>query len=144
MTRRIAVVLLMLVGMTSTLAAQDVRYTNAAVRMRADAAANSKVVETVPVGARVEIIACAVAWCWVDYEKRTGYIAEEYLSAASKKPASSASGYVNALGAFVPSPKASASGPPRGAKAKCRDGTYSFSKSRSGTCANHGGVAKWL
>ena len=34
--------------------------------------------------------------------------------------------------------------PPPGATAKCRDGTYSFSKHRSGTCSYHGGVAKWL
>jgi hypothetical protein len=33
---------------------------------------------------------------------------------------------------------------PSGASAKCRDGTYSFSHSRSGTCSHHGGVAEWL
>src|SRR5262249_26351548 len=32
--------------------------------------------------------------------------------------------------------------PPMGATAKCRDGTYSFSQSRRGTCSHHGGVAK--
>src|SRR5262245_3745867 len=26
----------------------------------------------------------------------------------------------------------------------CRDGTYSFSASRRGTCSNHSGVARWL
>ena len=31
-----------------------------------------------------------------------------------------------------------------GATARCRDGTYSFSKHRSGTCSHHGGVAAWL
>jgi len=34
--------------------------------------------------------------------------------------------------------------PPAGATARCRDGTYSFSKHRSGTCSHHGGVATWL
>lgn len=34
--------------------------------------------------------------------------------------------------------------PPPGATAVCRDGTYSFSQSRSGTCSRHGGVARWL
>ncbi len=34
--------------------------------------------------------------------------------------------------------------PPPGATAKCRDGTYSFSQHRSGTCSHHGGVAVWL
>lgn len=27
--------------------------------------------------------------------------------------------------------------------AKCRDGTYSYSQNRSGTCSHHGGVAIW-
>jgi hypothetical protein len=34
--------------------------------------------------------------------------------------------------------------PPAGATAQCRDGTYSFSQHRQGTCSHHGGVAKWL
>jgi hypothetical protein len=33
---------------------------------------------------------------------------------------------------------------PEGASAQCRDGTYSFSRSRRGTCSHHGGVALWL
>jgi len=28
--------------------------------------------------------------------------------------------------------------------AQCRDGTYSYSETRSGTCSSHGGVARWL
>jgi len=52
--------------------------------------------------------------------------------------------YVNSAGNTVCSPYASAGGPPAGATAQCRDGTYSFSQSRSGTCSGHGGVAQWL
>jgi len=33
---------------------------------------------------------------------------------------------------------------PAGATAKCGDGSYSSSESRSGTCSHHGGVAVWL
>lgn len=33
---------------------------------------------------------------------------------------------------------------PAGASARCRDGTYSFSQNRRGTCSHHGGVATWL
>ena len=33
---------------------------------------------------------------------------------------------------------------PSGASAKCRDGTYSFSQNRRGTCSSHGGVGSWL
>jgi hypothetical protein len=36
------------------------------------------------------------------------------------------------------------SSPPLGATAICRDGTYSDSQHRRGTCSWHGGVAKWL
>ncbi|ACR29604.1 DUF3761 domain-containing protein [Burkholderia glumae] len=32
---------------------------------------------------------------------------------------------------------------PEGASARCRDGSYSFSRHRSGTCSHHGGVAEW-
>jgi Protein of unknown function (DUF3761) len=33
---------------------------------------------------------------------------------------------------------------PAGATAKCKDETYSTSKSHSGACSKHGGVADWL
>ncbi|WP_345777441.1 DUF3761 domain-containing protein [Luteibacter sp. dw_328] len=33
---------------------------------------------------------------------------------------------------------------PPGASAQCRDGSFSFSASRRGTCSRHGGVAAWL
>jgi hypothetical protein len=51
--------------------------------------------------------------------------------------------YVNSQGQKVKRPE-NCSGPPQGATAQCRDGTYSFSKSRRGTCSHHGGVGKWL
>ena len=51
--------------------------------------------------------------------------------------------YVNSSGNTVCRPYATSSAP-AGATAKCRDGTYSFSQHRSGTCSHHGGVASWL
>jgi hypothetical protein len=45
----------------------------------------------------------------------------------------------------VPSPMFTEDGlPPPGASARCRDGSYSFSNTRRGTCSWHGGVAEWL
>ncbi len=32
---------------------------------------------------------------------------------------------------------------PANATARCKDGTYSYSKQHSGTCSRHGGVAEW-
>ena len=53
--------------------------------------------------------------------------------------------YVNKAGQDVHSPAKSVDGQvPAGASAKCRDGSYSFSKSRRGTCSGHGGGANWL
>jgi hypothetical protein len=33
---------------------------------------------------------------------------------------------------------------PKGATARCSDGTYSMAKSKQGACSAHGGVATWL
>lgn len=53
--------------------------------------------------------------------------------------------YRNKDGQIVHSPAKSVQGQvPSGASAKCRDGTYSFSQHRRGTCSHHGGVGTWL
>jgi len=53
--------------------------------------------------------------------------------------------YTNKKGQDVHSPAHTKDGKaPAGATAKCRDGTYSFSKSHRGTCSRHGGVAEWI
>jgi hypothetical protein len=53
--------------------------------------------------------------------------------------------YTDAKGEVVHAPSSSVSGGvPDGATAKCGDGTYSFSHSRSGTCSRHGGAVQWL
>jgi hypothetical protein len=52
--------------------------------------------------------------------------------------------YRNRNGETVHSPAHTRSGQaPTGATAQCRDGTWSFSRHRSGTCSRHGGVATW-
>lgn len=53
--------------------------------------------------------------------------------------------YINSAGVQVHRPAHTDTGaPPPGASAQCRDGSYSFSMSRRGTCSHHGGVARWL
>lgn len=52
--------------------------------------------------------------------------------------------YVNSAGNTVCRPAASNSGVPEGATAQCKNGQYSFSQSRRGTCSGNGGVARWL
>ena len=58
-------------------------------------------------------------------------------------PVVSGKSYVNVDGVRVPSPVFSGT-KPAGATARCRDGSYSFSQHRQGTCSHHGGVAEWL
>lgn len=54
--------------------------------------------------------------------------------------------YENSSGQCIPDPEQlpSGSGVPAGATAICRDGDYSFSTHRTGTCSGHGGVSQWL
>ncbi|MEC3958859.1 DUF3761 domain-containing protein [Nocardia sp. CDC153] len=54
-----------------------------------------------------------------------------------------ASEYENVDGNCVPRPEQSPVAPD-GATAHCKDGTWSFSQHRRGTCSGHGGVAEWL
>lgn len=58
-------------------------------------------------------------------------------------PPSSGRSYVNVDGVRVRSPVFSET-KPVGATARCRDGSYSFSQHRRGTCSHHGGVAEWF
>lgn len=64
-------------------------------------------------------------------------------AAKNDKDASKPHYYTNKAGQRVQSPT-NASAAPEGATAMCRDGSYSFSQSRRGTCSHHGGVARWL
>ena len=60
----------------------------------------------------------------------------------SNVPLSNDNHYINVYGNKVHSP-AYAPSRPAGASARCRNGTYSFSQNRRGTCSHHGGVATW-
>lgn len=64
-------------------------------------------------------------------------------SAHSKSNCRDNGSYVNKRGQTVKRPE-TCSTMPAGATAQCRDATYSFSRSKRGTCSHHGGVAKWL
>ena len=62
---------------------------------------------------------------------------------ATAVPACKAGYYLNVSHHCVRRPTHAAKAP-RGATAKCRDATYSFSEHASGTCSHHGGVAVWI
>jgi len=72
----------------------------------------------------------------------------------AKAPATTAAGTYQAWskqclasGYMVPAaapPAAATTAAPAGATGQCKDGTYTMSKTHSGACSHHGGVAKWL
>lgn len=95
-------------------------------------------------------------WIKTQYHGKTGYVFTKYLKTPVTGNNYTLSGedqksdnntkvkyYTNTRGEKVQSPTYYKS-PPAGATAECRDGTYSFSKSRRGTCSHHGGVKRWL
>jgi hypothetical protein len=61
----------------------------------------------------------------------------------SSKRQSKPHSYTNRSGQRVQSPTHSSS-IPSDASAQCRDGSFSFSRNRRGTCSHHGGVSRWL
>ena|SRR5450631_1851612 len=66
-------------------------------------------------------------------------------AAATPAPATPAATAAKSSTATKSAPTATAGNTdPTGATAKCKDGTYSKSAHRSGTCSSHGGVAEWL
>jgi hypothetical protein len=60
----------------------------------------------------------------------------------AEAPLGSCGYYINSSGDRVPRPCGNwhTQPPPQDATAECRDGTYSFSEHRNGTCSSHGGV----
>jgi len=121
-------------------------YTTASVRLREKPFANARPLAALPQGTAVRLYTCSQGWCSVAVSQLAGYLLEEFLSAQATQAATSQGrGYINSKGEWVPSPTRTADGkPPEGATAHCRDGTFSFSRTRQGTCSHHGGVAEWL
>ena len=130
-----------------TLNAQDItKYTTTNLNMRFRADSLSKVLTVIPKGTPITIAEdCDCNWIPVVYNGKIGYVSTKYLS--KEKPSLSAQSeikyYTNSKGERVQSPTKYSSAPD-GATALCRDGTYSFRRSRRGTCSHHGGVKKWL
>ena len=155
--RRHVLSLLAFASLTWSLAAQSVSstndtiaYTTATIRMREKPSPTARAVAILAEGTRVRLYHCSEGWCGVSVQRLAGYALEEFLTTRPVKevttaPTQQGRGYVNVDGQWVPSPTRTADGqPPPGASAKCRDGTFSFSRHRQGTCSHHGGVAEWL
>jgi hypothetical protein len=137
------------------LAGQETRAQGAAVTrvstpLREAPSVESRVFATIPPKTSVNVTSCTDGWCAVKYQQLTGHAIQVFLrfppvAVSQARSAPSGRGYTNSQGEWVPSPMRTSTGqPPAGASARCRDDTYSFSRSRRGTCSHHGGVAQWL
>lgn len=126
--------------------ADTIAFTTAAVTVRTRPLASASVVVQLPAGAQVRLYSCTSGWCRIAVQRLSGYALQEYLSRQPPQATGAQGrGYINAQGQWVPSPMRTPDNrPPAGATARCRDGTFSFSQTRRGTCSHHGGVAEWL
>ena len=134
-------------------AQQVITTTN--LNLRAEPNSSSEALYSIPKGTIIVLEECTSVWCKTEYGGYTGYIHKNYVTSYSinqtsqsrvqNNPQSTQSikYYKNSAGEKVQSPTYYNS-PPAGACAVCRDGTYSFSRNRRGTCSHHGGVSRWL
>lgn len=150
-------ILFLLIQIISTysLYAQDtvkqdtIRYVTTNLNLRKAPNTTSSIITQIPKGTPVTIDEdCNCKWIPVNYNGQIGYVSTKYLSKQKVEYTNVSNNtpikhYTNSKGERVQSPTHYNSAPP-GATALCRNGTYSFSKSRRGTCSHHGGVAKWL
>jgi uncharacterized protein YgiM (DUF1202 family) len=127
-----------------------IKETTSNLNLRLTPDTSSEIITVIPKGTRVKIKKdCDCTWIPVLYVGKVGYVSAKHLKLPTKKvdsvntKTSKVKHYTNTSGERVQSPTYYNS-QPAGATALCRDGTYSFSKSRRGTCSHHGGVARWL
>ncbi len=151
--------LLLLALVSLSAYSQIIRYTTANINLRSAASTYSESLIVLPKGTAVNLSEeCDCKWISVEYKGQIGYVSSRYLSKSRpsiyrdsyKQTKSYKTGqrytskkyYTNSRGERVQSPTHYKSRP-QGATALCRDGTYSFSRSRRGTCSRHGGIAVW-
>ena len=148
--KKFVIILLLVCTAFASFAKGVVRTTTTDLNLRVDASSTSRDIMTIQKGTQVYIQEdCDCVWVFVTYNGYCGYVNAQYLTksvpantktAVAQEPIRH---YTNSYGNTVQSPTRYNKAP-AGATALCRDGSYSFSQSRRGTCSHHGGVAKWL
>jgi uncharacterized protein YgiM (DUF1202 family) len=116
---------------------REMMYTHGEMNIRSAAGTSWPVVRTLARGETVEVGPQDGSGWAPAYERYGGRIG--YVYRASRN-----------LRSYAPEPSRARRSSrrerahPSGASAVCRDGTYSFSAHRRGTCSHHGGVSIWL
>lgn len=147
--------LLLLTVLLSTLSelTQTPFITTANLNMRTLPCTCADIETTIPKGETIYVLNYEDdSWARVSYNGHIDYVSRKYIVQKTSQPQKTSSGvttgtaikyYTNSQGERVQSPTYYPTAP-AGATALCRDGSYSFSRIRRGTCSHHGGVAKWL
>jgi len=145
--KKLIFLLLQLLIVLSCFAQVNKKYTSVSLNLREDSNSYSKIITVIPKATAVTMAEdCNCEWILISYNGQTGYVYSKYLSKYKHidlHNATSAKHHINSNGERVQSPSYFNSAPAE-ATALCRDGTYSFSRNRRGTCSHHGGVARWL
>lgn len=152
--KKLTLIILQLL-LTLTVFSQTYKYTSTSLNLRSGPNTTYQILTTIPTGTSVEMAEkCDCAWIKVYYNGNIGYVSSKYLTRRQtvdyqnsrnyqRNTKSTIKYYSNSEGQKVQSPTYYNS-VPTGATALCRDGTYSFSRNRRGTCSHHGGVSNWL
>ena len=148
--KKFVLILLLVCTVFASFAKGVVRTTTTDLNLRVDASSTSRVILTIPQGTQVYLQEdCNCVWVYVTYNGYCGYVYAQFLTKSVPATTTTAVAqepirhYTNSYGNTVQSPTRYNKAP-AGATALCRDGSYSFSQSRRGTCSHHGGVARWL
>lgn len=129
--------------------AQSRFVTTANLNMRRLPCTCSEVMAVIPRDSQIQVLNYEDnEWARVRWNNHTYYVSRKYIKSYTKSTSSyntygTIRYYTNSRGERVQSPTYYQTAP-AGATALCSDGTYSFSRSRRGTCSHHGGVARWL
>jgi uncharacterized protein YgiM (DUF1202 family) len=140
-----------------TVYVQTYKYTSTNLNSRSEPSTSYQLLPTNPTRTSIEMAEnFDSAGIKVYYNGKIGYVSSKHLTGTQavnyqnkntttlqRNTNSTLKYYPNSGGQKVQSPTHYNS-VPADATALCRDGTYSFSQNRRGTCSHHGGVEKWL
>lgn len=98
---------------------------------------------------------CAANWKAMSAAEKAKTTYKDYSTTCLKSTTPAAAAVPAPAAMSAPVPKAAKATPtamsmpasgamPAGATGQCKDGTYTMSKTHSGACSHHKGVAKWL
>lgn len=147
--RKFIILFIQLVFALTINAQSSVKYATVNLNLRTAPNKASRVIMVIPQGTSVAIDEdCNCKWIPIRYDGKIGYVSTQYLTKHKNNYSGNTARtyvkhYINSRGNRIQSPTRYKFSP-AGATALCRDGSYSFSQSRRGTCSHHGGVASWL